>query len=205
MHPLPVAFDLILGDRACVQVTVGAGRVEVRHTEAPRRPEDVHFQARGDLERLARTVAAGRLRRRVRRGMARVSGDREAFVRLGLLVQAPLSLAELHEAGVRLDAALAFGLAARMIEPAWTVGERFTIAHRLPDAASAGAHLTIRDGAPAVAGEGQPAGPADAVLVAPQDAFPGALAPAAPAGVTVEGRPEPLSQLATWLKRAQSG
>jgi hypothetical protein len=202
VHPLPVAYDLILGDRACVQVTVGAGTVDVRHTEAPRRREDVHFQITGDLERLARSVGAGRLRRRLGRGMARVSGDHEAFGRMGLLVRAPLTLARLHEAGVRLDPVLAFRLAARMIDPAWTVGERFTIAHRLPDTTTAGAHLVVKDGAPVSAGEGEPPGPADATIIAPVDAFPGALA--ASAGATA-GPPQPLAQLAAWLERAQSG
>lgn len=202
VHPLPVAFDLILGDRACVQVTVGAGTVEVLHAETPRRPADVHFQVTGDLERLARTVVAGRMRRRLGRGMARVSGDQESFGRMGLLVRAPLTLAQLHEAGVRLDPVLAFGLAARMIDPAWTVGERFTVAQRTADTSTAGAHLVVKDGAPVSSGEGEPAGPADATIVAPVDAFPGALTDAvgAPAGP-----PPPLVQLAAWLERAQSG
>jgi hypothetical protein len=204
VQPLPVACDLILGDRACVQVTVGAGTVEVRNAEAPRRPEDVHFQVRGDLARLARAVAAGRLRRRLGRGMARVSGDQDAFARLGLLVRSELSLAALHDAGARLDPALAFTLAARMLDPAWTVGQRFTVAHRLPTAETAGAHLVVKDGGPLTAGEGPPPGPADTVIVAPGDAFPGALSANAPADVRVEGRSEPLAQLMAWLDRAQS-
>jgi hypothetical protein len=205
IHPLPVAYDLILGDRACVQVTVGAGNVEVRHTDAPRRPEDVHFQARSDLTRLARTVAAGRMRRRLGRGMARVTGDHEAFARMGLLVRAPLTLAELREAGVRLDPELTLSLIARMIEPAWTVGERFTLVHRLPDSPTASAHLEIRDGAPPSAAAGPPAGPADTTLVVAADALAHALAtPEARAEASVEGRPEPLARLAEWLERAQS-
>ncbi len=205
VNPLPVACDLILGDRACVQVTMGAGKVEVVHAEAPRRPEDVHFQARGDLARLARTVAAGRLGRRVRRRMSRVSGDHEAFARLGLLVRASLSVGELHAAGVRLDPAFAFDLITRMIEPAWTVGERFTIAHRPDDATTADAHLDVRDGAPSSAAEGAPAGPADATVVCSTEAFLTALTRRPAREVSVEGRREPLARLVDWLERAQSG
>jgi hypothetical protein len=205
VHPLPVACDLILGDRACVQVTVGAGNVDVRHTDGPRRPEDVHFQVRADLARLARTVAAGRVRRRLGRGMARVSGDHDAFARMALLVRSPLTLAEVHAAGVRLDPELLFCLIARMIDPAWTVGERFTLAHRLPHSATASVHLEVRDGAPVSTAGGPPAGPADTTVVAEPEALPGALATASPAPVlTVEGRPEPLARLAEWLERAQS-
>jgi hypothetical protein len=205
VHPLPVACDLILGDRACVQVTTGAGTVEVRHTETPRRPGDVHFQASGDLTRLARTVAAGRLRRRLGRRMAHVTGDHDAFNRLGLLVRTPLSLAQLHVAGVRFDPAFALRLLTRMIDPAWTVGERFTIAHRLPDSAAATAHLDVKDGAPVSAGEGAPAGPADTTIVCPADTFLTALTRQPAPEVMVEGRPEPLRRLEDWVERAQSG
>jgi hypothetical protein len=205
VHPLPVACDLILGDRACVQVTSGAGTVEVRHAEAPRRPEDVHFQARGDLTRLARAVAAGRVRRRLGRRMARVSGDHEAFDRLGLLVRTRLTLSELHANGVWLDPAFTFALATRMIDPAWTVGERFTVAHRPSEAATATAHIDIKDGAPPSAGEGAPAGPQATTIVCSADALLTALTSRPSSEVTVHGRPEPLQRLVAWLDRAQSG
>jgi hypothetical protein len=205
VDPLPVAGDLILGDRACVQVTVGAGATEVRRTEAPRRPEDVHFQVRGDLGQLARTLLAGRLRRRLGRGMARVSGDHEAFERMGLLARSHLRLDELHDAGVRLDPAFTFALVARMIEPAWTVSERFTIAHRIPDHTAPGAYLVVKDGAPVVAGEGQPPGPADTTIVASVEAFPRAVTGRETPGVQIEGAPHPLVQLSVWLQGAQSG
>jgi hypothetical protein len=205
VHPLPVACDLILGDRACVQVTIGAGTVEVRHADAPRRPEDVHFQARGDLTRLARTVAAGRVRRRLGRRMVRVTGDHDAFGRLGLLVHSRLTLGDLHTNGVRFDPAFAFDLITRMIDPAWTVGERFTIAHRLPDGATATAHLSVNDGAPASAGEGAPAGPEDAAIVCAAEVLLTALTHEPAAEVTVEGHGEPLRRLVGWVDRAQCG
>jgi hypothetical protein len=205
VHPLPVAGDLILGDRACVQVTMGAGTVEVRHADAARRPEDVHFQARGDLTRLARAVAAGRVRRRLGRRMVRVTGDHEAFARLGLLVHARMTLGDLHANGVRLDPAFTFDLLTRMIDPAWTVGERFTIAHRLPDAATATAHVSVNDGAPASAGEGAPAGPEDTTIVCGVDALLAALTRESAPEVTVQGRPEPLQRLVDWVDRAQCG
>jgi hypothetical protein len=119
-----------------------------------------------------------------------------------LLVRSELSLAALHDAGARFDPALAFTLAARMIDPAWTVGARFTIAHRTADTSTADAHLVVKDGAPVSAGEGEPAGPADAAIVAPVDAFPAAMTDALrEAGAA----PRPLAQLAAWLERAQSG
>jgi hypothetical protein len=187
-----------------VQLTVGAGAVEVRHAEAPRRPEDVHFQVDGDLERLARTVAAGRLRRRLGRRMARVAGDHVAFARLGLLVRTPLTLGELHDAGLELDPRQTFALIARMIEPAWTVGERFKVAHQLPGATTPDAQLEVKDGAPVSAGEGPPAGPVDATIVCPVLSLVKAVSRQTAPEVTIEGRPELLARLADWVERAQS-
>jgi hypothetical protein len=204
LHPLPVAFDLILDDRACVRVTVGAGPVEVQHADTPRRPEDVHFQVQADLERLARTMAAGRLRRRLGRRMARIAGDHEAFARLGLLVRAALTLPELHDAGARLDPAFTFTLLTRMIEPAWTVGERFTVAHRLPETTTADAHLEVKDGAPVSGGEGPPAGPVDTTIVCPTPSLVNALIARPAPEVRIEGPPDPLARLAEWIDRAQA-
>jgi hypothetical protein len=137
--------------------------------------------------------------------MAHVSGDHDAFNRLGLLVRATLTMSELHGAGVRLDPAFALRLITRMIDPAWTVGERFTIAHRLPDSATATAHLEVWDGASVSAGEGASAGPADTTIVCPVEAFLTALTRQPAPGVTVEGRPELLRRLVDWVERAQSG
>jgi hypothetical protein len=92
-----------------------------------------------------------------------------------------------------------------MIEPAWTVGERFTLAHRLSESPTATVHLEVRDGAPISTAAGPPPGPADATVVAPADALPAALTTPPPLPeVTIEGRPEPLARLGEWLERAQS-
>jgi hypothetical protein len=136
--------------------------------------------------------------------MARISGDRAAFGRLALLVRTPRTLAELHAAGVRLDPELTLGLIARMIDPAWTVGERFTVAHRLAHAAVASSHLEVRDGAPVSAAEGPPSGEADTTIVDGADALLAVLTGRPAPEARLEGRPEPIAQLRAWIDRAQS-
>ena len=110
--------------------------------DTPRPLSEVDFQLVGDLASIARLLAAGPVRRRLgrlalRHPMARIRGDRSRFPALEHLIDAPLTLGQLHAAGVRLDPVLALTLAALMIEPEWTAGERFTIAHREPSAAVA--------------------------------------------------------------------
>jgi hypothetical protein len=92
-----------------------------------------------------------------------------------------------------------------MIDPAWTVGERFTIAHRPPEATTATAHIDIKDGAPPSVGEGAPAGPQDATIVCPADALLTALTREPAAEIELQGRTEVLHRLVNWLDRAQSG
>lgn len=135
--------------------------------------------------------------------MARIRGDRSRFGALEHLIDAPLNLSQLRAAGVRLDPALAMTVAALMIESDWTVGERFTIGHREPAAASPDAYLHVRDGKPLLPSVEAPHGPVASVLVCPGDEVLDALAGATPAGI--EGEERPLLLLRQWIGRAQSG
>jgi hypothetical protein len=148
VHPLPLAYDLILSDLGCVALTAAGGRATVQLRDLPRHGQEVQLRVRGELASLARLLASGRARRILRRGLARTSGDRATLGALRALVRAPLSLAQLHAAGVTPDSALALALIAAMIDPSWTKGEQFTIAHCEPEAAVAAAGLRVRDGAP---------------------------------------------------------
>ncbi len=90
-----------------------------------------------------------------------------------------------------------------MIEPEWTAGERFTIAHREPSLPSPDAYLQVRDGKPALPSAEPPYGPLASVLVCAGDEVLDALAGATPA--QVEGEARPLALVRQWLERAQSG
>jgi hypothetical protein len=159
----------------------------------------------GDLASVARLLRAGRVRRRLRippGRLARVRGERRRLAAIDRLIDAQLSLAQLHGAGVRLDPVLAFTLAGLMVEPAWTTGERFVVAHRESAASAPDAYLQIRDGRPPLASTEPPHGPVASMLESPADEVLGALAGAT--GVPA-GEEQPLALLRQWLDRAQCG
>lgn len=204
----PVAYDLVLGDLATARVTVSSATAQVDLGDTPRPLYEVDFQLVGDLASIARLLAAGPVRRRLgrlalRHPVGRIRGDRSRFPAVEHLIDAPLTLGQLHAAGVRLDPVLALTLAALMIEPEWTAGERFTIAHREPSLPSPDAYLQVRDGKPALPSAEPPYGPLASVLVCAGDEVLDALAGATPA--QVEGEARPLALVRQWLERAQSG
>jgi hypothetical protein len=201
----PVTYDLVLGDLACVQVTAGPGSARVEFAEGPRASSEVDFQISGDLASLARLVAARPLRRRLSRGLARVRGDRARLASLEHLISATLTLHDLHAAAVRLDPGLALTVVSLMVDPSWTVGERFTVAHEVPGARVAGAFLQVRDGRPLVVTDRPAPAPVDTTIVAEPDQLLPALAGDAPANVFTRGEQRPLMLIAHWLEHAQSG
>ncbi len=185
-------------------VTVAGGATRVALIPSPRASQDVAFQVRGDLAGLARLLAAGRPRW-FRRGLARVTGTRAALEAPARLVRRPLSLAQLHAGGVRLSPGTTFTLAALLIPPTWTAGERFTIAHREPSATHSGAQIHVRGGSSLTVTEGAALEPAATTVVCPGDDLLAVLGGAPVAGAEVAGDARPLTVLREWLNRAQSG
>jgi hypothetical protein len=211
--PQPVAYDLVLGDMAAARVTVSSTVAQVDLGDTPRPLAEVDFQLVGNLASIARLLAAGPLRRRLGPlgrlapggRVALVRGDRTRLVALEHLLDARLTLGQLHGAGVRLDPVLALTVAAAMIDPGWTGGERFTIAHREPEAASPGAYLHIRDArAPTVTGE-PPQGPVATTVGCSPDDLLGVLSGEHVASVAISGDQRPLTLVSQWLDRAQCG
>jgi len=206
--PHPVAYDLVLSDVLCAHITVDSTQAYVALDPTTRPLPEVDFQLVGDLASIARLLRAGPVRRRLGRlapgrRMARLRGDRARLPALDALIGARLTLAELEAAGVELDPLLALTVAALMIEPGWTAGERFTIAHRSPEDASPGSYLHVRDGRPPLASAEAPHGPVATVLESPAADLLGVLAGATDARLV--GEEHPLVLLRQWLDRAQSG
>jgi hypothetical protein len=205
-----VAYDLVLGDLACARVTVSRTGAQIDLGDAPRPPAEVDFQLVGNLASIARLLAAGPVARRIgrllfRHRLARVRGDRDRLGALESLIDAPLTLGRLHAAGVRLDPLLAMTVAALMIEPAWTAGERFTIAHREPGAPAPDAYLHIRDGRAPLAAEEPPRGPVATTIECRPDDLIVALAGEHVASVAISGDERPVALIRQWLDRAQCG
>ena len=205
--PHPVAYDLVLSDVLCAHITVDSTQAYVGLDPTTRTLSEVDFQLVGDLASIVRLLTAGPVRRRLGRfapgrRLARVRGDRRRIAALDGLVGARLTLRDLVAAGVELDPLLALTVAALMIEPAWTAGERFTIAHRQPTDPSPGVYLHIRDARAPLASSEAPHGPVATVLESPAADLLGVLAGATGAGIVGEERP--MALLRQWLDRAQS-
>ena len=202
----PVAYDLIISELLVAHVTVASGG-HVALDATPRQLVELDFQLSGDLASIARLLAAGPVRRRLlglvpTRRVARVRGDRRRLTALDHLIGARLTVGQLQAAGVELDPLLAMTLAGLMIHPAWTTGERFTIAHRERTGAAPDAYLHIRDGEPPLPSVTLPHGRVASVVVCPAAEVLSALAGAA--GALLEGEERPLALLRQWLERAQS-
>ena len=202
-YPHPVAYDLVLGDEpGIVQVTVRDGPPEIRQTDSARQLGTVDFQVVGSPASIARRLTAHGLRRRFGRRLARVRGNRDALAALAALVQAPLHLGELDAAGVRMAPPMALTLVSLMIDPAWTTGQRFTIAHVDGETT---AHLTVSDRRPPTVTAAAPAEPATTTIVCPADSLLLVLAGGRPDELEIRGEERPLALLLEWAQRAQSG
>ncbi len=146
-----------------------------------------------DAVSAARFVAAGPVRRRLRRRLARLRGTSASLSLLDERVGTPLQFGQLN-----VDPWSVLALAAAMIDPSWSTGQRFTIAY------DAGPFLHVR-GSDAAFVSDTPIGPVATTVRCPPARLPGVLAGSRPEGVEIGGEPEPLALLQEWLERAQSG
>jgi hypothetical protein len=142
----------------------------------------------------ANLLALGAVRRRWRAGFTRLRGRRERFAALRQLLRTPVGMAD-----ISLEPQLAFALAAAMIRPRWTVGERFTLAY------DAGPYMHVRDGSPVSVTAAPLATVATTILCRPA-ALLGVLAGAGEGGpaTSILGQQRPLELVQAWLQRAQS-
>jgi hypothetical protein len=202
-YPHPVAYDLVLGEApGVVQVTVRDGPPEISHSDSARQLAAVDFRVVGSPASIARRLTAKGLRRRFGRRVARVRGNRDALGALAALVHAPLHLGELYASGVRMAPPMALTLVSLMIDPAWTAGQRFTIAHVDGEAS---AYLSVNDGRPPTVTAAAPAEPATTTIVCAADSLLLVLAGGRPDELAIRGGEHPLALLLKWVQRAQSG
>jgi len=202
-YPHSVAYDLGLGkESGFVQVTVRDGAPEITYTDAARPSGTVDFEVVGNPASIARLLTARRLRRRFGRRVARIRGDRDAFAALRALVGTPLSLRQLHAAGVRMAPPMALSVVSLMIDPAWTAGERFTIAHADGDVTAC---IRVHDGRALTVVSVTSAEPATTTIVCPADSLLLVLGGGWADQFEVRGDERPLGLLLDWVQRAQSG
>lgn len=197
----PLAYDLVLSDAGCIQVTARGAAMWVSQAPVARELADVDFRVTGELATLSRLLLAGRVRRRVGRRMARVKGRRKSLTALTSLVRTPLGLAELDAAGMRLDPKLAFRLVAVTIDPKAAAPHRFTIAHRGPGGS---VYLRISGRKRPDVTDDPPLGPVATTIVSEPGALLGVLAGEDRPGVLIRGAGEPLELVRSWLQNANS-
>jgi hypothetical protein len=207
VSPRPLAYDLVLEGLGCVRVSVDrpehAATIEL--TEAPRPANEVQFALSSDPASLAALLASGSLRRRFGRRRVRITGDRRAASALLDLVRTPVTLGDLVGAGVRVDPWLALTIVSMMVDPAWTRGERFSVAFQEPESLSPGPQLHVRDGKRPTVSETRLSVAPETRIVCADDRLLQVLAGEHGGAVEVRGETRPLALLQRWIERAQSG
>jgi len=205
-YPEPVSYDILLGPgHGCVQVTSGDGKTEVARQATARPLQQVDLHVVGGPARFAKLLAAGRIRRRLGFGVARVRGNRDGLAALDALLALPLDLPALVDGGMSTDPSILLSLVAAVLAPDWTRGARFSISHR--DGNAPATYLLIADGRRPTVTTLAPTGPITTVISCAQSDLASALtgSPALePASLQVAGDRAPLAQLQAWIKRAQS-
>jgi hypothetical protein len=206
VYPQPVSYDILLGPgHGCVQVTSHDGRTAVARQASARPLQEVDFHVVGNPERFAKLLAAGKIRRRLGFGVARVRGSRDGLAALDALLALPLDLPALVEGGMSTDPSILMSLVAAIVRPEWTRDARFAISHRGGNATAT--YLLIADGRKPTVTMVAPTGPIATVISCAQSDLASALSgsPALePHSLRVAGDPAPLTQLQAWIKRAQS-
>jgi hypothetical protein len=127
-------YDLVIEEVGCLAVMLRAGQVSIAEQLEPRPMSEVEFRLTAALADFGAVLAGGRVRRLGMGARVTVAPHRRWLESLRALAQTPLSLQELHDAGVRLDPTLAYRVLALSIEPQWTARRRFTMLHEVEGA-----------------------------------------------------------------------
>ena len=203
----PLAFELVLPDAGRLLVRARPGHAEVTPLARAAKRRTVLFRLRADPAALGSFAAGEGVPRWRGPAGVRLRGRRRRAELLRRLVRAPLGFAELAALGVELGPELAYRLLACAVDPAWTVGHAFTLAHETTGLGGGRAWITVRDGLPLAVSDAPPPGPVAATVSCSRAALLPLLAgESLPEGERAAIRDEAavVSLLQGWLARAQA-
>ena len=203
VDPTPVAYDVVLGQgRGCRRVTVGDSGFPVVVDGEPRPRKEVDFRVSGEYAALGKLMTAGRLRRRLGWGVARVRGKHARLSALDQLLDTRLGFGGLYQAGVRMQPRTALAVVAGLITPVWTSGVEFVLGYESPPEKPL--YLVVADGAPVEVTDAAPKRGVATTISGPTGSLELILAGIAGERKLMVGEEEPLTFLREWINRAQS-
>lgn len=197
-----VSYDVRVVEVGCFTVTVAPGRAEVVACARPRRPEDADFLLEASARGLAELMATRRPSLLRRSTQVRVSGPGRHEAPLPALGRHGIGLADLAAAGVALNPALVHQALAWAIEPRWTRGRRFCLAHEVTGEPGERCFVTAADGSRLRVSLSLP-GDVDAVMTTAADDFL-ALMAGLEAQSEVSGDRRVAALMLEWIGRASA-
>jgi ribonucleoside-diphosphate reductase beta chain len=213
---LPAAASKIPGDLSYVLEIeeLGAYRIEVaggeaRVTEGDGASESDDFRLQTDAATLARLVTgrSGPLGLMMR-GRLRIRGKRRKALKLRRMGAGAVSMADVVEAGGRLDPDLLYRSLPYLIEPEWTSGHSFTVRYVVAGEGGGSWYVTVRDGQPleVTRDDREVAGTATVSIDTYQQMASGRMSPSFAMQsqlTTITGQIHPITLLGRWIARAQ--
>ncbi|MEA2366783.1 MAG: ribonucleoside-diphosphate reductase beta chain, partial [Thermoleophilaceae bacterium] len=213
---LPAAASKIPGDLSYVLEIeeLGAYRIEVaageaRVTEGDGASESDDFRLQTDAATLARLVTgrSGPLGLMMR-GRLRIRGKRRKALKLRRMGAGAVSMADVVEAGGRLDPDLLYRSLPYLIEPEWTSGHSFTVRYVVAGEGGGSWYVTVRDGQPleVTRDDREVAGTATVSFDTYQQMASGRMSPSFAMQsqlTTIAGQIHPITLLGRWIARAQ--
>lgn len=168
--PRALEYDVDIARVGLFAVSLSEGRGRVTALERPRPAREVLCRVEADAATLTELLAGDSPQSLLRAGL-RVSATRRRRRALRRIPRASLELRELSEIGVWPAPDLVYRALAGLIDPRWTRGHEFSVAHEVTGPGGESWHVHVADGQPVrVSAQAAPGGPQASVRMS-QETF----------------------------------
>ncbi len=202
-----VDYEVEIAESGAYRVSLAGGVASVVPAhEAAGKQDRVDFTLSGDASAFAALLAGTPARRLLLSGRIRIRGRRRRARGLLHAARAVGGLADVARAGVWLDPGLIYAALAVMIDPEWTRGHAFCVAHEIGGPDGSTWYLSANDGERLTVASVPPVEPPAAVVRTSIGAFQASLAGApAPDGerASISGNLDAVQSLKQWTEWAQ--